>query len=289
MNFGTIAVIGSILAGLVSLPAVSASITGDVTAAGAKVSGVSEQDFEEAPRTVYEKVTSDSLLKTVETAFGRITFNSTPERFSAILHNPRHSLRTERGPGIREVEFVTDGMEFDILETPGKVEEICRTPRGILEKVRESGGETVRFSGSSREKVKEECTSTRSVIETQLDKVRSVSVDLGLKLPDIEVTSVNASKESVTIQNSGDNTVELDGWTISDGDNTFTGFANVTLSPGEKVTVYSDDAGDPATCEERGGPEHELCWDSSFVWNDDGETATLTNSRGETVDTHTYS
>lgn len=289
MNIGTIAVIGSILAGLVSLPAVSASVTGDVTAAGARVSGMSEQEFQETPRTVSEEVAPGSMRKTVETAFGRVTFNSTPERFSTALETPRHSLHVVREPGSEVVEFTTDRVEFDIHETPEQVEEVCRTPRGTLETVSEDGAETVHFSGADRETVKEECTDARGVMGAQLDRIRSVSVDLGLTLPAINVTDVNASKESVTITNAGDVAVDLDAWMLSDSsDNTFTGFVNVTLAPGETVTVYSDEAGDPATCEESGAPDYERCWDSSFVWNDDGETVTLANSNGETVDAHTY-
>lgn len=289
MNFGTIAVIGSILAGLVSLPAVSASITGDITSAGATLSGISEQEFEETPRTVVEQVSADSMEKIVETAFGRVTFRSTPENFTSELENPRYSLSVERESGVEELAFTTEGVEMDIRKTSEAVEERCNTPQGTLEEVVEGGEEKATFSGTGRQAVRESCADARNDMEEQVEKVRSLSVDLGFTLPEVNISQVNSSKESVTIVNEGGTDVKLDGWELSDeGGNTFSSFGEIVLAPGRTVTVYSEQSLDSDECDESEGPQHELCWDSSFVWNDDGETATLVNSRGETVDTHTY-
>lgn len=288
MNVGTIAVIGSILAGLVSLPAMSASITGDITAAGAELSGMSEQGFEETPRTVSETVTADSMQKTVETAFGRVTFASASDSFRAELESAQEALDVEREADVETVNFTTESAEIVVVETPERVEKVCTTPNGIVETVREGGGETVKFSGTDREHVRETCEDATGSMEAQLERLRGLSVNLGLVLPDVEIETVNASEESVVIRNAGGNDIGLDGWTLSDGDNTFSGFTGVVLAPGDTVTVYSEQTLTSEDCEESEGPDHELCWDSSFVWNDGGETATLTNAEGETVDTHTY-
>jgi hypothetical protein len=54
------------------------------------------------------------------------------------------------------------------------------------------------------------------------------------------------------------------------------------------VTVYSLEELAAEDCGASDGPDHERCWDRSYVWNNDGETATLTNAQGETADTFTY-
>ncbi|MFB6265813.1 MAG: lamin tail domain-containing protein, partial [Candidatus Nanohaloarchaea archaeon] len=150
-----------------------------------------------------------------------------------------------------------------------------------------NGEKMAEFSGVNREKVEEICSGARTRLKSGIQKVMDVAADLGL-VPDITITSINETEESAVVKNTGENTVNLAGWSLSDGSDNVFEFGSVSLSPGESVTVYSSETLEFEDCEESAGPDYERCWDSSFVWNNDGETATLTNSRGETADTFTY-
>lgn len=289
MNFGTIATIGSIIAGLIALPTAGLPITGDIAAAGAEVSGMAEDEFAETPRTVSQSVSDDVMEKTVKTAFGTVTFESTSETFYSHLETPRRQVSVERQPDKERMSFTGGETQLRIKETPATIESTCKTPNGVIKRTTDEGDSTTEFSGVKRETVEEQCTAAREELQESMARIRRVAVNLGLVLPTVEISQINASKESILIRNNGSTSVEFDGWTVSDeGSNRFSDFGNITLGSGETVTVYSGEAGEPESCDASGAPDYERCWDASFVWNDDGETATLRNSDGEVVDTHTY-
>lgn len=289
VNIGTAAVMGSILAGLAVIPTVTGVITGDSVSAGAELTGMSEEAFQETPRTVSEQLDSESMSTTVETAFGTATFNTTPETFRAQLETPQHHLVVERTAGLRDIAFESRDADISIQESSESVETDCSTPQGSVSTVTENGDVTEEFSGTNQQAVESTCEEAEQTMELKLNKIRSMSVDLGLKRPEIEIVTVNASKESVLINNSGVTAVDMDGWTLSDeSGNEFTGFSGVDLGPGETVTVYSYDTLEDGDCEASEGPEYERCWDSQYVWDQDGDTATLANSQGELIDALTY-
>lgn len=287
MNIGTFAILGSLLAGLLSVPATGAAITGDITAAGAKLSGTSNTSFQDTPRTVTQETSPDEMVRTIETAYGTVTIRSMGDTFSADLETPQHDVSVEQEPGTRHMTFTGDGVDLAVERTPDHVTETCTTPDGTLATERDGGDTTAEFSGANQADVEATCDAARGQLEQKMQLVNDVAADLGL-VRDVSITAVNESTEHVVIRNTGETPVTLDGWTLSDeSDNTYT-FGIDTLEPDETVTVYSHDAGDPATCDETDAPAYERCWDRSYVWNDDGETATLTDTQGETADTFTY-
>jgi len=87
--------------------------------------------------------------------------------------------------------------------------------------------------------------------------------------------------ERVKITNDGDSAVDMTGYTLSDAaghEQTFSdGF---TLDPGASVWVHSGDGTDDA--------DDRYADFGSEVWNDGGDTATLSDADGDTVDERTY-
>ncbi len=89
----------------------------------------------------------------------------------------------------------------------------------------------------------------------------------------------NPNGEYVVIRNCGNTTVNMNGWTLEDkAGHTFT-FPNITLHPNETVTVHSGEGVDR---------DHVLYWGDGAIWNNNGDTAYLYDSRGRLVDTYTY-
>jgi Lamin Tail Domain len=97
------------------------------------------------------------------------------------------------------------------------------------------------------------------------------------------------NEEFVVLQNDGPEKVSLAGWSITD--ETATGARKhvykfpqeVSLSPREKAYVYTGQGKDLF---EKGDPSRwKLHWGRhSFVWNNEGDTATLFDDEGTQVD-----
>ena len=89
--------------------------------------------------------------------------------------------------------------------------------------------------------------------------------------------SLNA--EWVEIENAGRTRVDLEGWTLSNGDREFE-FPEFTLRPGWTVMVHTGKGED-------GEPRrHDLYWGSrKYAWGNDGDTAKLYDDDGRRVDT----
>lgn len=87
----------------------------------------------------------------------------------------------------------------------------------------------------------------------------------------------NLNGEWVKITNKGSGPVDMVGWRLSDeGTKHVYTFPSFTLSPGSTVTVFTGSGMNTAT---------ELYMGfGKAVWNNDGDTATLKDARGNIVD-----
>lgn len=97
-------------------------------------------------------------------------------------------------------------------------------------------------------------------------------------LSGVRITALDLPGEMVTITNAGDTAVNLTAWTIADegAHNTYT-FPVFSLPPGANVTLHTAEGSDNATA---------LYWGRNTpVWNDDGDTATLSDANGTVVST----
>lgn len=90
--------------------------------------------------------------------------------------------------------------------------------------------------------------------------------------------SLNA--EIVTIVNRGGYRVNLTGWTLRDQDQHVFRFPSFSLGAGAKVTIHTGTGTNNA---------HNLYWRSDgYVWNNDGDSASLRRRSGVLVDRCTY-
>jgi hypothetical protein len=91
-------------------------------------------------------------------------------------------------------------------------------------------------------------------------------------------TSLRA--ETVTIINRGSGPVSMAGWTLRDRDQHVFRFQAFTLAAGAKVVVHTGSGNNTA---------RHLYWDSDgYVWNNDGDAATLRRGNGSRVDACSY-
>jgi Lamin Tail Domain len=97
------------------------------------------------------------------------------------------------------------------------------------------------------------------------------------------------NEEFVVLENEGTEKVSLAGWSLTDETTTGAGRhvykfpQTVTLSPREKVYVHTGPGED--SFEKGTPPKWNLHWGRhSFVWNNEGDTATLFDAEGNKVD-----
>jgi hypothetical protein len=86
--------------------------------------------------------------------------------------------------------------------------------------------------------------------------------------------SLNA--EYVVLKNTTNKALDLEGWILRDETGYKYVFGDVTLKPGKKITIRSGQGTDTTT---------NLYWGRrQYVWNNDGDTATLRNVNGKKID-----
>lgn len=94
-------------------------------------------------------------------------------------------------------------------------------------------------------------------------------------------TNASLNKETVVIVNDGTSSVVMTGWTLRDRDAHVFRFPTFTLRAGARVTVHNGQGSNNAA---------NLYWDSDgYVWNNDGDGATLRRRNGSRVDACAYS
>lgn len=115
-------------------------------------------------------------------------------------------------------------------------------------------------------------------------------------------TNRHLNKEWIIIKNTGDKMRKLDGWKLHDrgrdhtyvfgdrsqGDDVFT---DIRLEPRGYIRLHTGKGQDSATASTHGDtPMHyDFYLDlDSYVWNNDGDRATLKNPAGEVVDRCSY-
>jgi len=106
----------------------------------------------------------------------------------------------------------------------------------------------------------------------------------GGSTPTVEITELDDSDEYVVVENAGSGSVDVTDWTLSDETaKTFT-FPATTLAAGETVAVTTNETPGDATP----SVDYTYNWDEGNVWNGGGDTATLADADGVTVDVYSY-
>ena len=91
----------------------------------------------------------------------------------------------------------------------------------------------------------------------------------------------NLNDEYVVFEHTGDESLDLTGWTVADAaGHTYTFPSGFTLDAGGQVTLHSGSGTDTAT---------DLYWGAdSAIWNNGGDTISVTDANGDKVIEHTY-
>jgi len=90
----------------------------------------------------------------------------------------------------------------------------------------------------------------------------------------------NLNDEYVTLTNTGSDSLTLDGWTVTDAAGHEYGFEELTLEPGASLRLHTGSGTD------RDG--HRYWGASGAIWNNGGDTVTVTAANGTVVAETSY-
>ena len=91
----------------------------------------------------------------------------------------------------------------------------------------------------------------------------------------------NLVDEYIVFTNTGSRSLDVSGWTVSDASShTYTIPSDTTIGAGETLTLHTGEGTDAG---------NDLYWGSgSAIWNNGGDTITVTNAQDEQVLTEEY-
>lgn len=106
-------------------------------------------------------------------------------------------------------------------------------------------------------------------------KIRAIFFD-----PPGSDTPAKLNQEYVVLENTGNNRINLDGWKLRDQANHVYHFVDFKLAAGHKVRVRTGHGQDDG---------NDVYQDSgSYIWNNDGDKATLRKDNGTVADSCSY-
>lgn len=131
-------------------------------------------------------------------------------------------------------------------------------------------------------------TSTPNATSTPTPTIDSTPLPTPTKVSPTGIRVVTVSEEGdalndeyIVIKNTGDNLLDLSGWSVKDGDGHVHTFQDgVTLEVGMTLTLYSGQGSQQ--------PARRYWWADEMVWDDDGETITIFDDTGQKVYTRSY-
>jgi len=291
MNLAAILIIGSVIAGLVSIPFMSSNLE-DLKPTGKALLSLNETEVDKIPTKSSKLFTSEKFERTFETAFGKVEFTASSDEFVQQLNKPDRTVICTQTPETTKWELITKEYKIEVIQTSEKITEKCTTPDGIIEKTKEMGEIEEIFEGFNSDLVLSICSDAKIELEKEMDimeQIKEETIIPGIEQntpaessSDVKITGIDEKEEWLEIENQGD-LVSMDSWTLSDVGNHVYTFSGFSLDVGTKVKIYTGDAYD--TCVE---DSETLCWSGTKIWNDSGDTATLKNENGSIVDTFSY-
>lgn len=273
--------VASMIVGILTVPAASQTIDAS-DSVSADLPNIS--DSESVPEQVSTETTSDSFSRTVETAFREFETVISQDSAETSLESPGSSLEIEKSPEKTTWTFESSLGRLVVERTPSRTVERVETPQGTLEKVQVDGGISRNFEGADREKVEETAEELRDLMEQkkkQIEQRREKTVAEQYER-NLEI-EIDAPEDFVIIENQGSSAVNLDGWKLSDEARSYK-FESVSVPAEGKLYAYTDSE-EELELEEK--EEAEYVYNTDVVWNDDGDTATL-STNGEEVAVKSY-
>ncbi len=270
MNLGDIAMVASIIAGLVSVPFIASTISSDTAPTGMLVLNMS--DVSEIPSEMSRSFSNEKFEQTYQTPFGKFRVVVTPEEVYQELLKPNRKVVVDQTHELTVWRLVTQDYTLEVNKSGSKVVELFTSPEGYKEVIKEMGNrkEVVKGNVEKYEEAKE-------LLESEVQKMKEIIEDAGLpgteKVVHVVINEVYPNPEGedfegefIELYSFEEGEVDLTGWYLEDGG------ANYTLSG----TI--------------GSGEFKVLWrnETEIALNNNGDEIKLYDSTGKLVDEIVY-
>lgn len=277
----TSVVTAALLVGLMVLPAASENLAG-------KESSYIEAESNDPVETT-TRISSDSFVKSVSTAFEEFEFNSSGSNSEASLETPDSRIETEKSPGktVRELE-TNRGVLRKVDGSEKQVTEVNVAEGTLIEKV-ENGERYKEFDGFNESHVESVRADLEARFEEELSKMEDyqddvIPDDFGTNNDSVSLSvyvQPDTSKEDgeyIEINNTEQKNLDISGWSVEDSNGVEYVFDEGSSIPGEEsIRVYTDNS------------EAEFNWDRGLaVWSSSGDTAYIYDESGNQVEQYIY-
>lgn len=293
MNLSDILIVGSIITGLLSIPFLVVGPFNDYIPTGKILLGLNNSDVTKIPSRTTKILNFERFERTYETAFGKFHFIMSADNIIQELSRPGMNVKVIDRPNENIWHLSTHNYTLKITQNSDQTIEEFSSADGSLTRVKENGGVNETFEGFNPEILEANLEEAKTTLESEVERMEQIKLETVLpelgfsssgNLKAINITNINATAEWVEITNIGSNIVDMSGWTLSDAsNNVFTFSDGFKLNPSSSVKVYSGSA--YLSCNPS---QATLCWKSSNIWNDAGDTATLKDSIGTVISVYSY-
>ena len=233
---------GSIILGLVSIPILVTGPFSDTIPTGRLVLNMSDVDVDEVPSKMSKIFSSQNFVKTYETAFGRFSVNISAGEINEELSKPGKVTIVNQDTQRTIWKINTLQYQLKITKKPDSVRQVCTTPDGELEKVKQRGEVTESFQGMNQNYVIEVCAQAEKDLQEEVNKIEQIVSESEIPSTDNKdgnttTTTLPPANSNVVINefvsdpntgdsewielyNKGNSSVDLGNWTVHDNSGT---------------------------------------------------------------------
>jgi len=258
------------LTGMLALPVASDTVSTTTVESGTS----------DAPVEMMTRSSADSFVKTVSTAFDRFKINITGNRSHSILERPESRIETFQRPEKTERVLETSEGSYRVIEASDRRVVKTDVPEGELVETVEDGARTTSFEGINRSRVESLRDELEKEYNSEIEALKSHYQEMSSdSRPDIKIDVQEESSgdgEYVELENRGEETYNLEDWSIQDEDGNEYVFDDVELREGDSLRLYSSNE------------SKEFNWGTNYIWNNGGDNAYLYDSEDVLVTEYSY-
>ena len=244
---------GSIILGLVSIPILVTGPFSDTIPTGRLVLNMSDVDVDEVPSKMSKIFSSQNFVKTYETAFGRFSVNISAGEINEELSKPGKVTIVNQDTQRTIWKINTLQYQLKITKKPDSVRQVCTTPDGELEKVKQRGEVTESFQGMNQNYVIEVCAQAEKDLQEEVNKIEQIVSESeipstenknntttttiptggGVLINEFEQNpeGADAGNEWIELYNPTASNVTIDGWVLVNSDEENRTISSGVISP----------------------------------------------------------
>jgi len=211
---------------------------------------MNQSEVEGIPSKMSKLFSSEKFEKTYETAFGKFTMSISAGKVTQELSKPGKVTVVTEDTEKTIWKITTQQYQLKVTRTPDSVKQVCTTPDGELEKIKEKGEVTESFQGMNQEYVLEVCAQAEQDLQEEVEKMEQIKSESEIPSTETKITITKIlinefvsdpqsedDEEWIEFYNPGEEDVNLTGWTFEVKSGTKKDLSGNIIKSGEYLVV----------------------------------------------------